>query len=55
MIRKKYDFGNLHISFGTSAVWGIELSIASFDWSVVMHLLNVYIVFEWYEDRELQP
>lgn len=48
MINKHYEFGRLHICAGTSPRWGVELTVEFTEPALAIHVLNVWVVFEWW-------
>jgi hypothetical protein len=46
--KKHWTLGRLHTFLGTSSRIGLELMLDLSDGSITIHLLNVWVVFEWW-------
>jgi hypothetical protein len=45
---KCWQLGRLQTLIGLSDRWGVELTVDIRNFAVCIHLLNAYIVFEWW-------
>lgn len=50
MTSKAWAWGRLHTFVGTSSRWGVEVTFDVKDVSLAIHLLNVWLVFEWWPE-----
>lgn len=48
MKTKHWKFGRLNIFVGVSSRWGIELTCDVNELAFAIHVLNVWVVFEWW-------
>jgi len=43
-----WQVGRLHTFIGVTTRWGVEVSFDVAEPALALHLLNVYVVFEWW-------
>ena len=48
MTKKHWEIGRLHVFIGTSSRVGIELMYDYREVSLVIHVANAWLVFEWW-------
>ena len=48
MTKKHWKLGRLHVLVGVSHKWGVELTLDTYEWAIAMHVLNAWVVFEWW-------
>jgi hypothetical protein len=41
--------GRLHVMLGVSSRWGVELTYDVEEPALAFHVLNVWVVFEWWD------
>lgn len=54
MTKKHWALGQLHVLVGVSRKWGVELTWDTYEPALVMHVLNVWVVFEWWP-KDAEP
>ena len=48
MTKKHWTLGRLHVLVGLSRKWGVELTLDTYEWAIAVHVLNAWVVFEWW-------
>lgn len=51
MTKKHWEIGRLHVFIGTSSRVGIELMYDYKEVSLVIHVANAWLVFEWWPEE----
>ena len=48
MTKKHWALGRLHVLVGVSRKWGVELTWDTYEPALTIHVLNVWVVLEWW-------
>lgn len=48
MTKRHWKLRRLHVLVGVSRKWGVELTLDTYEPALALHVLNVWVVFEWW-------